>query len=175
MDVRFVQPDLRRLDELRSEALSLPFFADERPLRGALGLVDWRLAGEISRLILRGRISGALGERVLVPARPKLPFEKLFLFGVGERAAFDEAVFESAVEGVLDTLGKARVRASVCALPGRALGLVEPERAMEMFLRVSGLDPEQDEITLVEDAEAQKAMVPIVERERRKARAPAPI
>ena len=173
MDVRFVQPDLRRFDELKSEALSLPFFADERPLAGALGLVDWRLAGQISRLILRGRISGAPGERVLVPARPKLPFEKLFLFGLGHRASFDEAVFESSVRTLFETLGKAHVRASVCALPGRAVGLVAPERAMELFLRLSGPEPEQDEITLVEDTEAQKVMAPIVERERRRARAPA--
>lgn len=171
MDVRFVQPDLRRLDSLKSEALSLPFFADERPLRGALGLVDWRLSGQISRLILRGRISGAAREKVLVPARPKLPFEKLFLFGLGQREAFDETVFEEAVRQLLDTLSRARVRASVCALPGRSLGLLEPERAMELFLRISGPALEQDEITLVEDAEAQKVMGPVVERERRRASA----
>lgn len=172
MDVRFVQPDLRKLDALKSEALSLPLFADERPLQGALGLVDWRMAGQLSRLILRGRVTGAEGEKVLIPARPKLPFDKLFLFGLGDRETFDEAVFERAVETLLDTLGRAKVRASVCALPGRALGLVEPERAMELFLRVSGPAIDQDEITLVEDPEAQRAMAPIVARERRRARAP---
>lgn len=63
MEVSFVVPDLRRLDELKSEAIALAFFEDERPLRGAMGLLDWRLCGALSRLILRGRASGAL-ERV---------------------------------------------------------------------------------------------------------------
>ena len=80
MDVHFVAPELRRLDELKIEALVMPFFSDERPLRGPLGSVDWRLCGRVSRLIERGIVTGKKGETVLVPARPRLPFEKLFLF-----------------------------------------------------------------------------------------------
>jgi len=119
VDVAFVTPDLRRLDELKSEALALSFFEDERPLRGALGLVDWRMCGQISRLLLRGRASGAFGEAVLVPTRPRLPFEKLFLFGAGRIGELDEARFEAVVGRMLETLDRARVRASVVALPGR--------------------------------------------------------
>ncbi len=173
MDVRFVPPDLRRLDTLKSEALSLPLFSDERPLRGALGLVDWRLCGQISRLILRGRVTGEAFEKVLVPARPKLPFDKLFLFGLGPREGFDEAVFEEATRRMLDTLSRARVRSSVWALPGRPFGSIAPVPAMERFLRLAsaGAEREHDEITLIEDAEAQKEMAPVVARERRRARA----
>lgn len=171
MDVHFVPPDLRRLDALKSEALCIPFFEDERPLRGALGLVDWRLCGLLSRLIMRSRISGARGETVLVPARPKLTVEKLLLFGGGPRAQFDEDVFTQGVAHMLTTLTRARVRASVVVLPGRALGLIAPVRAMEIFLRVAAGTEEHDEITLVEEAEAQRAMEPVLERERRRARA----
>jgi len=171
VDVHFVPPDLRRLDALKSEALCVPFFSDERPLRGALGLVDWRLCGLISRLILRSRISGARGETVLVPARPKLTVEKLLLFGVGPTAELDEQAFADGVAHMLTTLTRARVRASVVVLPGRALGLIPPVRAMEIFLRVAAGTEEHDEITLVEDADAQRSMEPVVERERRRARA----
>lgn len=174
MDIRFVPPDLRALDTLKSEAMALPMFSDERPLRGALGLVDWRLGGQISRLILRGRVTGAAAEKVLVPARPKLPFDKLFLFGLGARDGFNESIFEEVTGRMLETLGRARVRSSVWVLPGRPFELIEPVRAMELFLRLAGpeVDAEHDEIILVEDAEAQKSMSPVVERERRRARAP---
>lgn len=171
MDVHFVLPDLRKLDALKSEALSLPFFSDERPLRGALGLVDWRLCGRISRLQAAGVVDGHLGETVLVPARPRLTFEKVFLFGLGPRTAFDLDVYERVTERMLATLTRARVRASVLALPGRALGLVDATTAMEVFLRIAEKHPDHDDVTLVEDVEAQKAMLPIVERERRRARA----
>jgi len=171
MDVRFVVSDLRRLDALKMEALSVPVFEDERPLRGAPGLVDWRMCGLVSRLILRGRLRGTPGETMLVAARPRLTFEKLFLFGVGKREVFDETLFRDAVERMLATLTRARVRASVLVLPGRSGDRIVPVRAMEMFLEIAQRHPEHDEVTLVEDPDAQKAMTPVVERERRRARA----
>jgi len=171
VDVRFVVPDLRRLDVLKSEALSLGFFEDERPLRGALGLVDWRLCGQVSRLILRGRISGEAGEKVLIPARPRLPFEKLFLFGLGRRASFDDGVFREATERIMTTLTRARVRASVLALPGRPLILIDAEEAMGAFLSIARRHADHDEVTLVEDPDAQRVMAPMVERDRQRARA----
>ncbi|AKF06930.1 M17 family peptidase N-terminal domain-containing protein [Sandaracinus amylolyticus] len=171
MELRFVAPDLRALDGLRSEALALPFFQDERPLRGAAGLVDWRLCGRLSRLLVRGRMRGALGERVLIPARPRLAFEKLFLFGLGPRAAFDETAFVASVDDVLDTLEKMRARTAVIALPGRSLELVGPERALELFLSAARDRHEHDELTLIEPLDAQRSMIPVLERARRKARA----
>src|SRR5690606_9263302 len=117
---------LRSLDRLKSEALSLPFFSDERPLRGVLGLVDWRMCGRISALIEGGRVDGARDEIVLVPARPRLTFEKVLLFGLGPRDEFDLEAFGRTTERMLETLTRARVRASALVLPGRALGLVDP-------------------------------------------------
>lgn len=171
MELRFVAPDLRALDEVRSDALALPFFEDERPLRGAAGLADWRLCGRLSRLLVRGKVRGARGERVLVPVRPRLGFEKLFLFGLGKRAEFDETSFVAAVADVLDTLEGVRARNAVLALPGRSLELVGAERALELFLSTVRDRTEHDELTLIEPPEAQRTMVPALERARRKARA----
>ena len=171
MEVRFVSPDLRKLDELKSEALALTFFEDERPLRGALGLIDWRLCGRISRMLLNGRASGALSERILIPGRPRLPFQKLILVGAGRRDALDDAVFSEVVEDLLTTLDRARVRQSVIALPGRALDRIRPEVAMAIFLGRSAAHPEQDQVTLIEPPEAQREMLPVFERARRRERA----
>lgn len=171
MEIRFVAPDLRRLDELKTEAIALPFFEDERPPRGALGLVDWRLCGQISRLLLRGRARGAFQETVLVPTRPRLAFEKLFLFGAGPVAELDEPRFLGVVERMLETLDRAQVRGSVLALPGRASRRMPPQRAMELFLAQAAGHPDQDQVILIEDAEAQRAMAPVVEREKRRQRA----
>lgn len=174
MEVRFVPPDLRKLDALRSEAMSVPFFEDERPLRGALGLVDWRTCGRVSRLILRGRLRGAADENTLIPIRPELPFEKLFLFGLGPHEAFGPETFDRAIVRMLDTLARAKVRASVLVLPGRALDLIEPQVAIGRFLDLADGNLDHDEVVLVEAPDAQKAMMPLVERARRRARADAP-
>lgn len=171
MEIRFVLPDLQRLDELKSEAVAVPVFEDERPLRGAAGLFDWRLCGRISRLIVQGRVTGEADEKVLLPSRPRLPFDKLFLFGMGASSDFDHEVFSRAVETMLTTLTEARVRSSSCVLPGRALGLISGDAAMDRFLEVAGSHSEHDEITLIESADDQKVMLPLLEKARRRARA----
>ena len=171
MEFRFVLPDLRRIDELESEALLLPFFEDVRTLRRAVGLIDWRLCGQLSRMILRGRATGRLGQTVLIPARPRLPFDKLFLFGMGPRAGLDDAVVDAVVERMFVTLDRALIRTSVVCLPGRASELIAPEHAMRIFLGRAAQHPEQDRVSLIESPDAQRAMTPVIERERRRERA----
>lgn len=171
IELRFVASDLRALDGVRCEALATTFFEDERPLRGAAGLCDWRLAGRISRLLLRGRVRGRYGERLLIPGRPRLPFEKLFLFGLGPSANFDEQVFRAASLALLEALDAARVRSAAIALPGRAYGMPEPERAMELFVELPSASAPRDDLVVIESADAARAMTPVLERARRRARA----
>jgi len=170
VDVHFVPPDLRRLDALKSEALCVPFFADERPCaaRSARRLAAVRAALSAHHGLARLGRAGRDGARARPPEAHRR--EALALRHRPARA-FDEQVFTVGVSHMLTTLTRARVRASVVVLPGRALGLIAPVRAMEIFLRVASGTEEHDEITLVEDAEAQRAMEPVVERERRRARA----
>ncbi len=78
--------DVRRTVDLAV----LPVFCDERPLVGLAGLIDWRASGRLSRLLLRGHLSGAPGERLLTPGGPALPARRLVLLGAGSSAQFDE-------------------------------------------------------------------------------------
>lgn len=173
MELRFVPPDTRRLDEVRADALVLPFFAEERPLRGPASLVDWRLAGQLSRLQLRGRLTGRSHERALVPGRPRTSFDKVFLFGLGSEHELTTERAESACRAILDMLDACLVRSVVIVLPGRSTGKLEAEPALEVFLRASAGHHEQDTVTLVEDADNHRALALTLERERRKARAAA--
>ncbi len=171
MELRFIVPDLDKLDEVKCEALAIPFFVEDRPLKGALGMVDWRMCGLISRMIVRGRVSAEKGEVLLVPGRPRLSMDKLFLFGMGSVETFDETLAEETIGRMLQTLTLAQVRTSALELPGRTTGQLEPARAIELFLRVAAEHLEHDEVVLVETLEGQKAMDPVLQRERRRARA----
>ncbi|MET0390646.1 MAG: M17 family peptidase N-terminal domain-containing protein [Polyangiales bacterium] len=174
MHVRFAAPDWKSLDVLHSEAILAPFFSDERPLTGALGLIDWRLCGFVSRLIQRGVVQGSFGETVLVPLRPRFASDKLFLFGLGPRESFAAAQQQSVTERMLDVGVNARVRAMALVLPGRNTQHVSAPEAIESFVRASAnrkSRAEPDEIVLIETPEAQKEMSPILQRERRRARA----
>jgi hypothetical protein len=170
MDVHFAPPDLASLSELKTEALCLPFFLDERPMRGPSGLVDFRLCGRVSRLIASGRMQGAVGEAVLMPVRPRMFAERLIWLGAGRFAELDEARFSSLVHSALTRLSDLRIRAAALSLPGRVRGLFSPADAIDWFLEeASAFGPNLDELTLLEPEDAQRAMQPRVERARRRA------
>lgn len=153
-ELRFVPPDLRRLDETGAEVVACAVFRDERPFRGLAGLLDWRLAGRLSRLAKQAFLVGEAGEVLAVPVRPRLPFDKVLVVGLGARASFGDAVFEKALRRLLDTLSGLHVKKAVIELPGRGQQAITPERAADMLYDL--LDEERDALVLVEDAEAQK-------------------
>ena len=171
MDYRFVAPDLRRWDTLKTEAAALGLFADDRPPRDALGLLDWRLCGYLSDQLAAGRVDGSRGERWLVPCRGRLPVDKLFIFGLGRRDEFDAATYRVVLEDLLETLSKARVRTALVALPGRAAGLISAQDAMDTLLELTRGASEHDELILIEEVEAQKEMERRIQQERRRVRA----
>ncbi|MBN2192733.1 MAG: leucyl aminopeptidase [Polyangiaceae bacterium] len=170
MDLRFVPPQLRRLDLAGTEVLVACLAANERPPHGVSGLVDWRLAGRVSRLIESGFVTGAVGEVLLVPGKPKLPFDKILFFGIGPAVAFDERVFRAVVDQMLTTLEGLRSRTAVVELPGRHLDAIEPQRAADILLERAGGKAEHDVWTLVETAAAQRVITQHMIQERRRVR-----
>ena len=168
MPIAFLSPELSRWDQLAEtqagppEALLLPFFSDERPLRGAAGLADWRLCGRLSKLLMAGRVSGAFGESTLLPA-VKLPFEKLVLFGLGSSDRFDEVRYREAARAVRKVLASLTIARYALPLPGRSTGRIMARRAMELWLAE---DDRQTEVWLVEAQAGQKEMSEVIGRVR---------
>lgn len=155
IDLRFVAPDLRRLDEVGAEVVVCGIWRDERPLTGLASLLDWRLAGRLSRLAKREFLVGDVGEVLVLPARPRLPFDKLLVCGLGPRAAFNDTTFRTVLARALDALAGLSVKKAVVELPGRGDGGVEAEQAAEILLDLIG-DDERDALCFVEEPEGQR-------------------
>jgi hypothetical protein len=170
LDLRFTTPNLRRLDLLGTEVLVACLAEDERPPHGVAGLVDYRLAGKVSRLIGSGFATGRASEVVLVPGKPRLPFDKIVLFGIGHKATFDEEGYRGAIDKILSTLEGLRARSAVVELPGRHFGAISAERAADILLEMSDGRREHDVWTLVETPEAQRAITHHMIQERRRVR-----
>jgi hypothetical protein len=168
MELRFVSSELAELDRVGMEVLVAAIFTDERPPRGVAGLMDWRSAGRVSRLLLDGYVTGELGEVVMVPAKPALPFDKLLLFGAGHSTEFDDAIFAGLMDRMLRTMEGLRTRAVVAQLPGRHLDVIPPERAADILIEAAADKPEHDVWTLVESALAQKAITEHLIKKRRR-------
>lgn len=171
MELHFVAPDLRRLDELPTEALACCLYADALPPRGVAGLVSWRLAGRIDRLLAGRFLTGRLGETLLLPGRPRIVADKVLLFGLGERAAFQEDRFDFVADKMLRVLVDLCIRSAIVELPGRHDDALSPEVAADRFLAIAARHRDAfDAFILVERAPAQRRINQHMIEERRRIR-----
>jgi hypothetical protein len=170
MELRFVAPDLRRIDDTPAEVIACAVWSDERPAQGLAGLLDWRLAGRVSRLTRSRFVDGSAGEVLCVQGRPRLPFDKVLVMGLGERAKFDEEAYRAAAAVLLRTLAGLGVRRAVVELPGRGSDAIAPERAAELVLEASKGDVAHDAWWLVEPPEAQAKIASRTEGGRKRER-----
>jgi hypothetical protein len=166
MDLRFVAPNLRALDEHPAEVIACALWSDERPLRGLAGLLDWRLAGRVSRLAKEKFLSGEAGEVLCMQGKPRIPFDKVILIGAGSRGSFDEAAYQKAIVSLLATLEGLHVKRAVVELPGRAGDKIAPDRAAELVLEATRESEAHDAWFLVEGAEARALITSRAHEER---------
>jgi hypothetical protein len=162
MPVHFLAADLSRWDEAEDEALALTFFADERPLRGAAGLADWRLCGRLSRLLRSARLTGDEGEALMLPPGRRLPFPRLVLLGLGSSKSFDERGYRDHVRRLREVMARARLRRYAVQPPGRATGLIAARRALELWLEEERGDEHPAEVSLIDTSGAHKEMADIL-------------
>jgi hypothetical protein len=167
MSVQFLGCELSKWEETGSDALVLTFFRDERPLRGAAGLADWRLCGRLSRLIKLGRIRGDAGESLLMPPGRRLPFQRIILFGLGSARPFDDDQFRGHVRRIRDVVRKAGIQEYAVQPPGRATGLVAARRALEMWIEESRSAPDEERVAIIDTPGAQKEMADILHARQR--------
>lgn len=126
--------DLHRWDRAAGgDALVVPVWYDVRPLRGAAGLLDWRLCGRLSNLLQQNRLTGAMGEKLLL-VTDRLPWTRVLALGVGQSTAFDDQVFQATADCCLDTLRRIGASSLAVAFPGRDIDLIRPDRALAAFL-----------------------------------------
>jgi hypothetical protein len=156
--------DLARWDESSRDCLVLPVFKDDRPLRGAAGLADWRLCGRLSRLISSSRATSEHGETMLLPPGRRLRFNRLMWFGLGDAKGYTDDRFRQDLAWILGVVKKAGVADWALQLPGRASGLIGARRAVELILEDQLLVDQP--ITLLEDPAGQKDIAELLRSQR---------
>jgi len=172
VNVSFLASDLGKWDaaEGAPDTLVLPFFADERPLRGAAGLCDWRLCGRLSRMLQSSRVAGKWGEVTLYPPGKRLPFARLLLVGLGAAERFDEKAAREASRVIADHMWKLAARVATAryalVLPGRSTGRLSARRALEIFLDEAQATHAGAEIIVVESVAGQKEAAELAQKAR---------
>jgi len=144
--------------------LVLTTFVDDRPLRGLTGLVDWRLNGQLSRLMLRDFIDGHYQEAMLTPIAGRLPVDQVLLVGMGKRSDFSAQRFEDICRFCFDALVRLHIVDIAMCLPGRVGLDVGVRNALAGWRRAiaDAFPPEMlgsVEITILETPEVQRELV----------------
>ena len=81
-----VELDANPLERVTADLVVVGFSPDDRPLRGSAGRADWRLCGELWRLVTSRRLNGMLGHAALLSAAGSLRSPLLLVLGLGHRA-----------------------------------------------------------------------------------------
>jgi hypothetical protein len=104
-------------DRLPGEALAVLLFEDQRPLTGPVAVVDWRLDGALTRMLLAGELSGRNGERLVIQTNHKFAAPWVLLAGCGPQRALDRSGYVLLVERLLKVATRAGIGELALCLP----------------------------------------------------------
>jgi len=156
--------DLARWDESARDCLVLPVFRDDRPLRGAAGLADWRLCGRLSKLLKNNRATAQAGETMMLPPGRRLRFKRVLWFGLGDAKGYTDDRLRKDLTWIAGVVKDAGVTDWAVQAPGRASGLIGARRAVEIILEDPTLAAQP--ITLLEDPAGQKDIAELLRSQR---------
>ena len=126
MPVRSVELETDVCTRLDPDGYLLFIAEDERPLQGLAGLVDWRLAGGLSRLIEAGAFDGREKERTLASPDGRT---RVLVFGLGPSASITRERLDVAACAAAEAITRARLGRVAVGVPD------EPAQARDVLRR----------------------------------------
>jgi len=123
------------IDKAETGAIVLLLFKDEKPLKGACGLADWRMNGGISSFIMNGAICGESDELVLIDPGGRIKSEKILLVGMGKSSCFREDHLSRAARDATVQLVKIGIKKFVIAVPPARFTNLEARFASSAVLK----------------------------------------
>lgn len=160
----FLALDLESWDDVQADGMVVGVTSDGRPLRGAAGLLDWRLAGALSRLLTAGTLTGAVGERVELSTVGRLPWPTAIVLGLGPAAQLSVDGARAALEPVLQEAAARGMAKLVVAGPGRDAGRMNAAMATAVIRQAAESVPPSLALVILEDASAIRELRPPVMR-----------
>jgi hypothetical protein len=133
------------IDQVEADCAVLAYHQDVRPLKGTVGLADWRMCGFFSRLILEDHIQGEIGDVLMMPVHDqKLRIAKVVLIGLGEKNKYDLVAFSNNLDIIFDTLYKMKIYDFAIELPGVSGSDIAPALAAKRFCEALAKKYRQD-------------------------------
>jgi hypothetical protein len=103
----------KEIDRIPAELMVLMYYEHDVPLRGMLGMLDWRLNGRFSRIVKRNMYNGKARELLLMPGEKRLKAKEILVLGLGKKQDFEEAHVNQVLDYFVDTIAKKKAE-QVC-------------------------------------------------------------
>lgn len=84
-------------------------FSDQRPLRGVAALLDWRLNGRLSQVLVKNQFEGKFGESLLMPAEGRIRSEEIMVIGMGPESTFNESHVSAFTQLLLEKIVQKKI------------------------------------------------------------------
>lgn len=122
-------------DRLPGELLAVPLFEDQRTLDGPVAVVDWRLDGRLSRMMIAGELSARAGQQLAMPGNAKFAAPWILLVGCGRWQAIEREDYVLIVERLLKIAARAGVaELALCLPPSERVPAPDVERMVREVL-----------------------------------------
>lgn len=128
-----------KADSLPGESVVALYFADQKPLDGPAALLDWRLDGQLTQMLVDGEIQGRAGEHVMLQNNGKLKADWVLFVGGGKWYGLCEETHASLVKHMLSVAGQAGFKdVSLAFMPHEEANPKVLQQQVEQALSVVG-------------------------------------
>jgi len=96
----------RAFDKVDTKSAVVTLYSDLRPLFGIPALVDWRLNGRLSKILIKHRFEGDVGEVLLLPSEGRIKCQDILVLGLGAKSQFNESHLGRFIQCMLEKLAQ---------------------------------------------------------------------
>lgn len=141
------------LDEVDAQLALILAYRDIRPLKGQAGLLDWRMNGYLSRLMMENKFSGILGEALLMPSGGRVAARELLVLGLGNFREIGDQNIPNYVSLILEKILRKKDKAFCLSLSDLATGMFEWRNTVRLFVSMLSGKEEKYQVSLLEPEE----------------------
>lgn len=94
-------------DAHEAESVVALYFTDRKLLEGPASVLDWRLDGQLTRMLLQGEVHGKAGEHVMLQSNGKLKSDWVLFVGGGKWEGLCEETHAALIRHMLSVASQA--------------------------------------------------------------------
>ena len=122
-----------RITKIEDKVIVAGFFSDVRPLKGLAGEIDWLFNGQISKLILDGKLTGQIDDSLLLYSN-RLRTRNVLLLGMGKSERFDSSAVKNTAKLLANKLSAMNIKNFTTEIFGTGCSNLEGSDVFKLML-----------------------------------------